>query len=65
MLKCRFPDPVSIRLPRGGSACKRGALARDVAAQAPEVALATLSDKTAVEVAIVDHQGDILARVGM
>lgn len=35
------------------------------AAHAPEVALATLSAKTAVEVAIVDHQGDILARVGM
>ena len=35
------------------------------AAQASEVALATLSDKTAVEVAIVDHQGHILARVGM
>jgi cobalamin biosynthesis protein CbiD len=27
--------------------------------------VSTLSAKTAVEVAIVDHQGDILARVGM
>lgn len=44
--------------------CKREALARAVAAQAREVALATLSGKTAVEVAIVDRRGDFLARVG-
>jgi cobalamin biosynthesis protein CbiD len=30
-----------------------------------EAAQATLSDKNVVEVAIVDHQGDILARVGV
>src|SRR5271165_2485192 len=38
-----------------------GALARLVAARAREVALATLSGKTAVEVAIVDRQGCFLA----
>jgi cobalt-precorrin-5B (C1)-methyltransferase len=43
---------------------KREALARAVAAQAREVALATLCGKTAVEVAIVDRQGQSLARVG-
>ncbi len=40
------------------------ALARAVAAQAREVALATLSGKTAVEVAVVDRRGGFLARVG-
>jgi cobalt-precorrin-5B (C1)-methyltransferase len=39
-------------------------LARLVAARAREVALATLSGKTAVEVAIVDRNGGFLARVG-
>jgi cobalt-precorrin-5B (C1)-methyltransferase len=39
-------------------------LARLVAARAREVALATLSGKTAVEVAIVDRDGGFLARVG-
>ena len=43
---------------------RREALARVVAAQAREVALATLSCDIAVEVAIVDRQGDFLARVG-
>ena len=49
-------------LARSGS--KAGALARLVAARAQEVALATLSGKTAVEVAIVDREGRFLARVG-
>jgi cobalt-precorrin-5B (C1)-methyltransferase len=39
-------------------------LARLVAVRAREVALATLSGKTAVEVAIVDRDGGFLARVG-
>ncbi len=43
----------------------RGALAAAVARQAREVALATLSGKTAVEVAIVARSGAFLARVGM
>jgi cobalt-precorrin-5B (C1)-methyltransferase len=43
---------------------KRQALADTVAAQAREVALATLSGETAVEVAIIDRQGEIIARVG-
>jgi cobalt-precorrin-5B (C1)-methyltransferase len=43
---------------------ERGALARAVAARAREVALATLSGKTAVEVAIVDRRGGFLGRVG-
>jgi cobalt-precorrin-5B (C1)-methyltransferase len=43
----------------------RPALARDIAARAREVALATLCGQTAVEVAIVDRQGNLLARVGM
>jgi cobalt-precorrin-5B (C1)-methyltransferase len=43
---------------------RRAALAKAVARQAREVALATLSGATAVEVAIVDRQGDFLARVG-
>jgi len=43
---------------------RRDALARVVAAQAREVALATLCGKTAIEVAIVDRQGSFLARVG-
>ncbi len=40
------------------------ALAEAVACQAREVALATLSGDTAVEVAIVDRAGEFLARVG-
>jgi cobalt-precorrin-5B (C1)-methyltransferase len=43
---------------------KREALARVVAARAREMALATLSGKTAVEVAVADRQGGFLARVG-
>jgi cobalt-precorrin-5B (C1)-methyltransferase len=43
---------------------RRAALAAAVARRAREVALATLSGKTAVEVAIVDRAGDFLARVG-
>ena len=39
-------------------------LARLVATRAREVALATLSGKTAVEVAVVDRTGEFLARVG-
>ena len=42
----------------------RPALARVIAGQAREVALATLCGQTAVEVAIVDRQGSFLARVG-
>jgi cobalt-precorrin-5B (C1)-methyltransferase len=42
----------------------REPLARLVAARAREVVLATLSGKTAVEVAIVDRDGGFLARVG-
>jgi len=42
----------------------REALACAIAWRAREVALATLCGKTAVEVAIVDRQGDFLARVG-
>jgi cobalt-precorrin-5B (C1)-methyltransferase len=46
-------------------AATRGeALAGLVAARAREVALATLSGRTAVEVAIVDREGEFLARVG-
>jgi cobalt-precorrin-5B (C1)-methyltransferase len=40
------------------------AFSRLVAARAREVALAILSGKTAVEVAIVDREGEFLARVG-
>jgi cobalt-precorrin-5B (C1)-methyltransferase len=43
---------------------RRGALARLVATRAREVALATLSGKTAVEVAIVGREGEFLTRVG-
>jgi cobalt-precorrin-5B (C1)-methyltransferase len=43
---------------------ERETLARLVAARAREVALATLSGETAVEVAIVDRNGSFLARVG-
>jgi len=43
---------------------RRSALAEAVARRAREVALATLSSDTAVEVAIVDRTGDFLARVG-
>jgi cobalt-precorrin-5B (C1)-methyltransferase len=43
---------------------RRPALAAAIARQAREVALATLSGATAVEVAIVDRGGDFLARVG-
>jgi hypothetical protein len=43
---------------------KKEALARLVAARGREVALATLSGKTAVEVAIVDREGAFLARIG-
>jgi len=43
---------------------RRDALAAAVARQAREVALATLSGATAVEVAIVGRDGEFLARVG-
>jgi cobalt-precorrin-5B (C1)-methyltransferase len=43
---------------------RREALAEAVARQAREVALATLSGATAVEVAIVGRDGEFLARVG-
>ena len=43
---------------------RRGALAEAVARRAREVALATLSGDTLVEVAIVDRAGDFLALVG-
>jgi cobalt-precorrin-5B (C1)-methyltransferase len=43
---------------------RRAALAGRIAARAREVALATLSGKTAVEVAIVDRAGGFLARIG-
>jgi cobalt-precorrin-5B (C1)-methyltransferase len=42
----------------------RERLAGAIAGRAREVALATICGKTAVEVAIVDHQGGFLARVG-
>jgi cobalt-precorrin-5B (C1)-methyltransferase len=42
----------------------REALASVIARRAREVALATLSGKTAVEVAVVDREGAFLARVG-
>jgi cobalt-precorrin-5B (C1)-methyltransferase len=42
----------------------REALACSVARRAREVALATLCGETAVEVAVVDRQGGLLARVG-
>ena len=42
----------------------REALGRAIAARAREVALATICGRTAVEVAIVDHQGTFLARIG-
>jgi cobalt-precorrin-5B (C1)-methyltransferase len=44
---------------------RRALLSAAVARQAREVALATLSGKTAVEVAIVGRAGDFLARVGV
>jgi cobalt-precorrin-5B (C1)-methyltransferase len=43
---------------------RRAALAAVIARRAREVALATLSGATAVEVAIVDRSGEFLARVG-
>ena len=43
---------------------RRQALAGHVARQAREVALATLSGKTAVEVVVVDRDGGLLARFG-
>ena len=43
---------------------KQEALARDVAKRAREVALATLSGETSIEVAIVDRDGAFIARVG-
>jgi len=43
---------------------RRAALAAAIARQAREVALATLSGATAVEIAVVDRVGDFLARVG-
>jgi cobalt-precorrin-5B (C1)-methyltransferase len=43
---------------------QRVALAAAVARQARELALATLAGETAVEVAIVDREGEFLARVG-
>jgi cobalt-precorrin-5B (C1)-methyltransferase len=43
---------------------QRSALAHKVARQAREVALATLSGKTAVEVAIIDRHGNVLGRAG-
>ena len=51
-------------LARGRLRAKREALAHGIAAQAREVALATLCGKTAIEVAIIDRQGSFLARVG-
>jgi cobalt-precorrin-5B (C1)-methyltransferase len=46
------------------AASRREALARVVATRAREVALATLSGQTAIEVAIVDRKGSFLAMVG-
>jgi cobalt-precorrin-5B (C1)-methyltransferase len=42
----------------------RGALAAAIARRAREVALATLAGRTAVEVAIIGRDGELLARVG-
>jgi len=72
MLTGRFPDPVSNRLRRRVGAVEllvlaggeREALACAVAAHACEVARAPLGGHTAVEVAIFDRQGDLLARAG-
>ena len=63
--RLRRPEPPAVR-PRSSRSPAAGgeALARAVAAQAREVALATLCGKTAIEVAIVDRQGGFLARVG-
>ena len=48
----------------GGGGKLAGAACRRVARRAREVALATLSGATAVEVAIVDRTGEFLARAG-
>ncbi len=65
------PDAVAAAS-QGGSAAavldlagpRRAMLAETVARQAREVALATLCGATAVEVAIVDRSGDIIAHAG-
>jgi cobalt-precorrin-5B (C1)-methyltransferase len=55
-------DSAAVMLELAGS--RRTALAEAVARQAREVVLATLSGAIAVEVAIVDRNGEFLARVG-
>jgi cobalt-precorrin-5B (C1)-methyltransferase len=58
---CRSESASEILEIAGG---RRAALAEAVARRAREVALATLSGDTAVEVAVVDRAGSFLARVG-
>ena len=60
--RAREADTAGAILELAGS--QRAALAAAAARQARAVALATMSGATAVEVAIVDRNGDFLARVG-
>jgi cobalt-precorrin-5B (C1)-methyltransferase len=62
VIAARTSDSAGALLDAAGS--WRAALAAGVARRAREIALATLSGATAVEVAIVDRAGDFLARVG-
>ena len=72
LASCGAPPDAIEAAARSGSAAavldvageRRGALAEAVAQRAREVALATLAGETAVEVAIVDRSGAILARSG-
>jgi cobalt-precorrin-5B (C1)-methyltransferase len=73
MLEALHADPAAVKAASRAAGAgeilalagdRRGALADHVARQAREVSLATLSGRTAIEVAIVDRNGDLLARVG-
>jgi cobalt-precorrin-5B (C1)-methyltransferase len=65
MLEALGADPAAVTAAgRAAGAGEILALARDVAWQAREVALATLGGQTAAEVVIVDRNGSLLARVG-
>jgi cobalt-precorrin-5B (C1)-methyltransferase len=66
-------DPITVAAARSAKSAaeilmmagrRRESLARSIARGAREVALATLSGKTAVEIAVVDRDGGFLARVG-
>jgi cobalamin biosynthesis protein CbiD len=59
-----FRHPVTIRLPRGGTARFSPTLAERGAAQARLVGLATLDGETTVEFAIVGRDGGFLVRIG-